>query len=98
MLSPALGFFLSLFTTLALPAVAMLLVITGSFVQGMNPAQWIAVMRAVGMPYLALWFFLALLLGGAGTALGLLWPMLGGWLTLPLVTSPTSISRSSWPT
>jgi hypothetical protein len=86
MLSPALGFFVSLFTTLALPAVAMLLVMTGSFVQGINPAQWIAVMRAVGMPYLALWFFLALLLGGEGTALELLWPVLGGWLTLPLIT------------
>jgi hypothetical protein len=85
-ISPLLGFLVLLFTTLALPAVAMVLVTTGSFVQGINPAQWVSIMRAVGMPYLALWFFLFLLLGGAGTALRLLWPLLGGWLTLPLVT------------
>jgi hypothetical protein len=84
--SPTLAVFMSIFTTLALPAVAMVLVMTGSFVQALNPAQWINVMRAVGSPYLALWFFLFLLLGGAGIALRLLSPILGGWLTLPVVT------------
>ena len=43
-------------------------------------------MGAVGTPYLALWFFLFLLLSGAGIALGVLLPLLGGWLTLPLMT------------
>jgi len=84
--SPTLGVFMSIFTTLALPAVAMVLVMTGSFVQGLNPAQWISVMRAVGSPYLALWFFLFLLLSGAGIALRLLSPILGGWLAVPVVT------------
>jgi hypothetical protein len=84
--SPTLGVFMGIFTTLALPAIVMVLVMTGSFVQGLNPAQWIGVMRAVGSPYLALWFFLFLLLSGAGIALRLLSPILGGWLTLPVVT------------
>jgi hypothetical protein len=84
--SPTLGFFVRIFTTLALPAVVMVLVMSGSFIQGLNPTQWISVMRAVGSPYLALWFFLFLLLSGASIALRLLSPILGGWLALPIVT------------
>jgi hypothetical protein len=84
--SPTLGIFVSIFTTLALPAVVIVLVMTGSFAQGLNPAEWLTVMRAVGSPYLALWFFLFLLLNGAGIALSALSPILGGWLALPLVT------------
>jgi hypothetical protein len=84
--SPTLGFFLGIFTTLALPAVVMVLVITGSFLQGINPAQWMKVMSAVGSPYLALWFFLFLLLSGAGIALRFLAPILGGWLAIPVIT------------
>ena len=84
--SPTLGFLIRIFTTLALPAVVMVLVLTESFVQGLNPARWITVMGAVGTPYLALWFFLFLLLSGAGIALRVLLPVLGGSLTLPLVT------------
>jgi hypothetical protein len=84
--SPTLGFFVGIFTTLAIPAVVMVLVMTGSFIQGLNPGQWITVMRAVGTPYLALWFFLFLLLSGAGIALRVLSPILGGWLALPVVT------------
>jgi len=84
--SPTLAVFMSIFTTLALPAIVMVLVMTGSFIQGLNPMQWINVMGAVGTPYLALWFFLFLLMSGAGIALRVLLPILGGWLTLPVVT------------
>jgi hypothetical protein len=84
--SPTLGFFVTIFTTLALPAVVMILVMTESFIQALSPAQWVTVMRAVGTPYLALWFFLFLLLSGAGTVLRVLTPILGGALVLPVVT------------
>ena len=83
--SPVLGFLLNLFSTLALPAIVMVLTMTGSFIDGINPGRWTTVMRAVGWPYLALWLFLFLLMTGPGTALQVLWPLLGGWLTLPVV-------------
>ena len=83
--SPALGIAVNFFVTLALPASVMSLSVTNSFFGGLNPASWITIMRAVGKPYLALWVFLFLLMGGGPIALGLIMPMLGGWLQLPVV-------------
>jgi tetratricopeptide (TPR) repeat protein len=83
--SPMLGLAVNLFVTLALPASVMSLSVTNSFFGGLNPASWITIMRAVGKPYLALWVFLFLLMGGGPIVLRLVMPMLGGWLQLPVV-------------
>lgn len=83
--SPRLGVVVSLFFTLAFPASIMLLSITNSFIQGLNPVLWVSVMRDVGKSYLALFLFLLLLSGGVTGALPLLAPFLDGWLALPLL-------------
>ncbi len=83
--SVVLGFVARVFLTLALPASVMALSASNSFVEGLNPVSWISTMRTVGKPYLALWVFLFLLMGGGPMVLPLLLPVLGEWLALPMV-------------
>lgn len=83
--SAVLGFVASVFLTLALPASVMALSASNSFTEGLNPASWTSIMRDVGKPYLALWVFLFLLMGGGPIVLPLLAPLFGGWLALPVV-------------
>lgn len=83
--SVALGFVANVFLTLALPASVMALSASNSFAEGMNPVSWISTMRTVGKPYLALWVFLFLLMGGGPRVVPLLLPRLGDWLALPVV-------------
>ena len=83
--SVVLGFVANVFLTLALPASVMALSASNSFAEGMNPASWISTMRTVGKPYLALWVFLFLLMGGGPIVVPLLVPRLGRWLALPVV-------------
>lgn len=83
--SAALGFVASVFLTLALPASVMALSVSNSFAEGLNPVSWTNIMRAVGKPYLALWLFLFLLLGGAPVVLPLLAPLLRSGIALPVV-------------
>lgn len=84
-ISPVLGWAMNLFLVVAMPASIMALSVTNSLSQGMNPLLWISIMRTVGRAYLALFIFLMLLSGGVGAALPLLAPLMGGWLTLPLL-------------
>lgn len=84
-ISPTLGQAVSLFFSVCLPASIMALSVSNSFFQGANPGAWIWIIRQVGKPYLALCFFLLLLSGGGAIALPLLAPLLGTWLTLPLL-------------
>lgn len=83
--SPMLGTVASFFVTLAMPASVMSLSVSNSFVEGVNPLSWISIMRTVGKPYLALWVFLFLLIGGAPIVLPLIMPKLAGFLRLPAV-------------
>ena len=83
--SVVLGFIANVFLTLALPASVMALSASNSFAQGLNPLSWVNIMRTVGKPYLALWVFLFLLMGGVPVVLPLLEPLLDGWLALPVV-------------
>ncbi|HEY5291718.1 MAG TPA: hypothetical protein VIJ43_05325 [Burkholderiales bacterium] len=83
--SAVLGFVANVFLTLALPASVMALSASNSFAEGLNPASWINTMRTVGKPYLALWVFLFLLMGGGPIVLPLLAPLLRSWLALPVV-------------
>jgi hypothetical protein len=83
--SVVLGFVANVFLTLALPASVMALSASNSFGEGLNPVSWISTMRTVGKPYLALWVFLFLLMGGGPIVVPLLLPVLGDWLALPVV-------------
>jgi hypothetical protein len=83
--SRALGWVANALVTVALPASIMALSIGNSFWRGVNPLEWLNVISSVGTPYLALFVFLALLLNGAPIVLKLLSPLLGGWMTLPIV-------------
>lgn len=83
--SVVLGLVANIFLTLALPASVMVLSASNSFAEGMNPVSWISTMRTVGKPYLALWVFLFLLMGGGPMVVPLLLPRLGVWLALPVV-------------
>jgi len=83
--SMVLGLVANIFLTLALPASVMVLSANNSFAEGLNPVSWISTMRTVGKPYLALWLFLFLLMGGGPTVVRLLVPRVGVWLALPLV-------------
>ena len=80
-----LGFAANIFVTLALPASVMALATSNSFAHGLNPAEWIGIMRAVGKPYFALWVFLYVLMGGGFMVLPLIAPLFAGWLLLPVV-------------
>jgi len=84
-INPFFGFLANFFVTLALPASVMSLAASNSFVQGLNPAKCIEIMRAVGKPYIALWVFLYLLMSGAFVVLPLIAPLFSGWLLLPVV-------------
>ena len=75
----------SLLFSICLPASIMALSASNSFGQGLNPGAWIWIIRQVGKPYLALCFFLLLLSGGGAITLPLVAPLLGGWLTLPVI-------------
>src|SRR5690349_785580 len=81
----ALGWVANALVTIALPASIMALSAGNSFWRGVNPLEWLRVITSVGTPYLALFFFLALLLNGTPIVLKLLSPMLGGVMTLPIV-------------
>ena len=70
---------------LALPAVVMQLSASNDVGESINPARWWHFMSRIGWPYLLLCFFLLLLLNGMPLAIGLLLPVLGGPLALPLV-------------
>lgn len=84
-ISPALGTLVSLFVSVAMPAMAMQLCASNDFSESMSPARWWHFIRSIGAPYLVLCLFLLLLTNGGPQALAMLLPLLGGWLTLPIV-------------
>lgn len=83
--SPALGVLGSLFVSAAVPAMVMQLCASNSFGESMSPGRWWHFMREIGRPYALLFVFLFLLSNGAPQVLGLLMPLLGGALTLPII-------------
>lgn len=83
--SASLAWIGNLFFSIAFPASVMALSATNSLLRALSPLLWISIMGQVGKAYLALVFFLALLSSGGGIVVPLLMPLLGGWLTLPLL-------------
>ena len=83
--SPGLVLVGNLFFTVAFPASVMALSATNSLLRAANPLLWLSVMSQVGKAYWALFVFLLLLSSGAGIVIPILRPLLGGWLTLPLL-------------
>lgn len=71
---------------LCLPASVMILAVSNSMAQAMDPRLLWHLMRAVGWPYLALWFFLSFLSSGSASAFSMLLPILPQWLWLPAMT------------
>ena len=80
-----LGTIISWLVTFILPASIMALSIGNSFWRGINPLEWLSVITSVGTPYFALLVFLGALLNGTPIVLKILSPLLGGWMTLPIV-------------
>ncbi len=83
--STALAWLGNLFFTIAFPASVMALSSTNSLFRAANPLLWLSIMGQVGKAYWALFVFLLLLSSGAGIVIPILSPLLGGWLTLPLL-------------
>ncbi|HTJ96094.1 MAG TPA: tetratricopeptide repeat protein [Rhodocyclaceae bacterium] len=81
-MSETLGWGANVFFTLATPAILMQLSASNDLGSSLNPGTWISYMRAIGMPYGALCFFLFMLLTGAPIALGILIPLLGETIAL----------------
>lgn len=74
--SPSLMLVLFLAFALLLPAAAMVLTMTDSFFEAINPVRSIAVARKIGKPYFALCLFLLLLLLSSQQAADLVLPRL----------------------
>lgn len=85
--NPTLGEAVGYFFTFAMPASIMVLVVSGSFFQGLNPIRWIGVMWTLGKSYLVLFLFQFLLNTGVVLAMPVLQPLLGdgGWQVLPVL-------------
>lgn len=86
-INPTLGEGVSYFFSFATSASTMVLVVSGSFFQGLNPIRWIGVMWVLGKSYLILFVFQFMLNTGVILALPLLAPLLegGGWQIFPVL-------------
>ncbi|HWU84992.1 MAG TPA: hypothetical protein VN028_06630, partial [Rhodocyclaceae bacterium] len=82
-INASLGWLAQAFVTLATPAIIMQLSASNELGRSLNPGTWISYMRAIGKPYLALCFFLFLLVMGTPIALELLLPIIGPKTLLP---------------
>ncbi|MGL5632617.1 MAG: hypothetical protein ACRDD3_09660, partial [Azovibrio sp.] len=86
--NPTLGEGVIYFFTFAMPASVMVLVVSGSFFQGLNPVRWIGVMWVLGKSYLILFLFQFMLSTGIILAMPVLGVVLGdggGWHVLPVL-------------
>lgn len=83
-LRPALGSLALFFFSFMFPATVIVMVQSCSIIEALRPAALWGAVRTIGWPYAVLCFFLFLLSSGAPLAVGVLLPILGGWLALPL--------------
>lgn len=86
--NPTLGEGVSYFFSFATSASTMVLVVSGSFFQGLNPVRWIGVMWVLGKSYLILFLFQSMLSTGVILARPVLEPLLGnggGWHVFPVL-------------
>jgi tetratricopeptide (TPR) repeat protein len=72
--------------SLIMPAGIMIIAISGSLLQALHPGRIFFLVRTIGSPYLALYFFLASLTGGSAWLQGFLLAHLDSWVVLPLLT------------
>ena len=68
------------------PAGIMIIAVTRSFWQALNPAQILFFIKTIGSPYLALCFVLLSLTGSGEWLQGFLYKHMDSWLVLPLVS------------
>lgn len=68
------------------PAGIMIIAVTRSFWQALNPAQILFYIKTIGSPYLALCFVLLSLTGSGQWLQGFLYARLDSWLVLPLLS------------
>jgi tetratricopeptide (TPR) repeat protein len=68
------------------PAGIMIIAVTRSFWQALNPAQIFFYIRTIGSPYLALCFILLSLTGSGQWLQGFLYRHMDSWLALPLLS------------
>jgi hypothetical protein len=83
-ISSFLGILVRIFMTVAMPATVMTLSMTNSVGETVNPLRWVAVMRGVGKPYIALFVFLAVLSSGGGYVLPIVAPVVPKTLAIPV--------------
>ena len=69
-----------------LPAAVMILALSGSLLEALNPLRMSALVQAMGSPYFGLCFFLMSLGEGAQWLQRFLWNHMEVWLALPLMT------------
>lgn len=74
-----------LLVSLALPAGIMTLAINGSLLQALHPGRIFSLIRTIGSPYLALYFFLVSLTGSSSWLQEFLGDHLALWLRLPIL-------------
>lgn len=68
------------------PAGIMIIAVTRSFWQALNPAQILFYIKTIGSPYLALCFVLLSVMGSGQWLQGFLYGHLNSWLVLPLLS------------
>jgi tetratricopeptide (TPR) repeat protein len=71
---------------LALPAGTMIIAVSRSLSEALNPARIFFYIRSIGSPYLALCFVLTSLMGSGNWLKGFLLQNMDSWLALPLTT------------
>jgi len=86
MLGPVAAMIAGFLLGLALPACIMLLAINDGFFQALNPLKIIYIISKIGLPYVALCFFLLSLSGGSEWFAGFLVPRIGPTLLFPTLT------------
>lgn len=67
----------ALFAVLALPAAIIILAMTNSLINALNPVTWVGIMRVVGLPYFIASLLLFMLAASQGTAEYLLTSVVG---------------------
>lgn len=75
-----------LLTSLTLPAGVMTLAVNGSLLQALHPGRIFSLIKTIGSPYLALYFFLVSLTGSSAWLQEFLGGHLALWLRLPILS------------
>jgi len=75
-----------IYGSLSIPAAIMILAITRSFWEALNPLAVIQVIKSIGMPYLGLFAFISLLWASQMTLQSIVLPRISPWVWFPVST------------